>query len=290
MTPRSVQAPAKINLGLEILGKRDDGYHEIRTVLCTVSLSDTLTFEPATTPSDELLVRGGDLTVAPQDNLVVRALDTMRQAGAAIPPQRATLTKRIPTPSGLGGASSDAAATLIAFHEEVVTAAGDPLQMAAMLGSDVPFFLNGPAALASGRGERITPLPRPDSAWAVVVTPQVRLPAKTQALYGAVERSWWSDGAAVGEIAHALPRLPTEVPPNVFERAIVKRFPGMAAGRQHLRHAGADWAALSGAGPSYYTIVDDLGRAGAIASRITDPSIAVNVVRLGCKREPNGHA
>ncbi len=110
---RVERAPAKINLGLEILGRRADGYHEVRTVLCAISLADRLTFEGAS--RDEIIIRGSSDDVPGDDNLVLRAIRAMRERGVDIPPQMVAVEKSIPAAAGLGGASSDAAATLRAY-------------------------------------------------------------------------------------------------------------------------------------------------------------------------------
>jgi 4-diphosphocytidyl-2-C-methyl-D-erythritol kinase len=276
---RVQRAPAKINLGLEILGRRDDGYHEVRTILCAISLADRLTFEEA--GDDEIVLQHGDIDVPAGENLVTRALDAMRQRGAAIPPQRVTVDKRIPAAAGLGGASSDAAATLRAFTPELTTAGADPVAIAASLGSDVPFFLGGPIGLASGRGEILAHLPTPHPAWIVLVTPALDIPDKTRTMYRAVDPAWWSDGSRVDALVRALPNLPNVAPVNVFERALLTRFPVAEAARQQLLAAGAPFAALTGAGPTFYTLVDTEARAREIAARVEGSALMVNVARLG---------
>ena len=149
---------AKINLGLEIVGKRPDGFHELRTVFQTISLSDRLVFEyPARRFS--LRTRGGALPSL-RENLVFRAARAFGRIAGALPRVRITLSKRIPVAAGLGGGSSDAAVTLLTLNR----IAGRPLDretlatIAARLGSDVPFFLTGGTALGLGRGEIVRPL------------------------------------------------------------------------------------------------------------------------------------
>lgn len=271
-------APAKINLGLEILGRRSDGYHELRTILCTISLADTLSFENADT--DEISIHGA--SDVPQDeNLVLRALRTMRDRGAEIPHQRVTIDKSIPAAAGLGGASSDAAATIDAFAPELDAAGIDRSELAASLGSDVPFFLDGPIALASGRGEMLAPLPRPGAAWVVLVTPRIDIPDKTRTMYKAVDPTWWSDGSQVNAIAKQLPTLPAAAPFNVFERALTSRFPETNAARKQLLAARAPFAALTGAGPTWYTLVEKESDAHGIASRIESANHGVCIALLG---------
>ncbi|HYU24822.1 MAG TPA: 4-(cytidine 5'-diphospho)-2-C-methyl-D-erythritol kinase, partial [Thermoanaerobaculia bacterium] len=139
-----VKAYAKINLGLRVTAKRDDGFHDVETIFQTISLHDTLSFTPA-----GALTLTCDAPEIPTDetNLVMRAA---RAVGA--PPVAIALRKRIPAGGGLGGGSSDAAATLRALGSA-------DARIALSLGSDVPFFLLGGSAYATGRGERLVPLP-----------------------------------------------------------------------------------------------------------------------------------
>lgn len=275
---RVERAPAKINLGLEILGRREDGYHEVRTALCAISLADRLTFEDAS--RDEIIIHGPSDDVPGDDNLVLRAIRAMRERGVEIPPQMVTIEKATPAAAGLGGASSDAAATLRAFSPELSVAGIDLMPLAAMLGSDVPFFLNGPAVLASGRGEILAPLPAPNANWVVLVTPRIAIPDKTRTMYAAVDSAWWSDGSLVDAIARDLPALPATAPFNVFERALLTQFPETVSVRERLLAAGAPFAALTGAGPTFYTLVPDDSAAWEIADRAAGPNLTVNVARL----------
>ena len=165
-------APAKLNLGLKILGRRADGYHDIVSVLQTVDLCDRLVFTPAA-PGETLIVCDHpDVPEGPK-NLVHRAVEILRRATGADHGVRVDLNKRIPTGAGLGGGSSDAATSLRALdrlwglhlHPEKLAA------LAAELGSDVPFFLTGGTAVVTGRGERIRPVDWGGEFWYVLVYP-----------------------------------------------------------------------------------------------------------------------
>lgn len=284
MNPGSIDAPAKINLGLEILGLRDDGFHEIRSVLATISLGDTLTFEPATGSQDVLAVDGATDGLVAGRNLVTSALDALRNEGADIPPQTIWLTKRIPIAAGLGGASSDAAATLRFFGHQLQIPYHDLVRIAATLGSDVPFFLGAPCALVRGRGELLTPLPSPASAkWVVTVTPALRIPAKTATMYEAVSRNWWSSGASVEALASSFPRLVCNLPPNVFANALFSQFPEVAAVRDTLVDLGFPFVAVSGAGPTLFALFESADVAFDLAARAvgTLPSTTVHTAQLG---------
>ncbi len=171
-----VWAPAKVNLFLEVLGKRPDGYHEIATLMAAVSLYDTLEIKEDASADARLLCAHPDLTVGP-DNLVCRAAALLRRhagtrRGAAI-----TLVKRIPLAAGLAGGSADAAAALAGLN--ALWGLGlSPPQLAALgaeLGSDIPFFFAGGAAWCTGRGEQVAPLTLARPLWFVLVAPAAGL-------------------------------------------------------------------------------------------------------------------
>lgn len=163
----TVHAPAKLNLDLRVGATRADGFHPLSSWFVTTSLHDTLTFEPAA--KDEFNCDDPSIPTD-QRNLVVRAMNLLPHA-----PVKVALTKRVPAGGGLGGGSSDAAATLkaLARLEGVPTAALPPL--AEQLGSDVPFFLGGPSALCTGRGEAVDELPLPRARSALLVLPHIHV-------------------------------------------------------------------------------------------------------------------
>jgi 4-diphosphocytidyl-2-C-methyl-D-erythritol kinase len=155
-----VRAPAKINLSLLVAGKRPDGFHELETVMAKVNWYDEIRIEPSQTADIELVCEGPRW--APQDktNLVYRAAELILRESGRTGGIRLTLIKNIPAGSGLGSASSDAAATLMGLNRycDLGLAKDRMVDMASRLGSDVAFFLNGPLAYCTGRGEKITEL------------------------------------------------------------------------------------------------------------------------------------
>jgi len=190
-----VLAPAKINLRLEVLGRRADGYHELRTIMQTVSLYDELVFSTRQGPEVVLEASGAELP-PPGENLVMRAALLLqerlrRPRGASI-----RLRKRIPVGRGFGGGSSDCAAALLALN--VLWGAGlsvEELQeLAGQLGSDVPFFLYGGAALCEGRGERVTPLEAGGTFHYVLLIPPQ--PVATASVYAALDDGLTGRGGA----------------------------------------------------------------------------------------------
>ena len=152
-----VRAPAKINLSLLIAGKRPDGFHEIETLMAKVNLYDELLFEPGKSSRIELVCKGRYPVPAGQDNLVYSACQMLLSRAHLKSGLRVTLTKNIPAGAGLGGGSSDAAAALIGLNKFAKTGFSQQRlsEMAAELGSDVAFFIGGPLAYCTGRGEKI---------------------------------------------------------------------------------------------------------------------------------------
>jgi 4-diphosphocytidyl-2-C-methyl-D-erythritol kinase len=261
-----LHAPAKINLGLEIVGRRDNGYHEVRTILAAIGLFDHLDVSPAR----ETVVYVDRADLAGEENLVTVAA---RLVAADFPTATATfsLRKAIPAAAGLGGASSDAAATLVALnHLYALDLDAFALERyAASMGSDVPFFIAGGCALATGRGECLTPLPAPTSLVAVVVSPRIEIPRKTATLYGALRPSDFSDGQAVEQSAGALGSGDrTLFLGNAFQRALYAIEPSLANVPAELARAGASTIGISGAGPSHYALEPDGESGAALADRL----------------------
>lgn len=197
-TPITQRACAKINLTLDVLGKRPDGCHDIRSIMQTIALQDTLVVTPTPDiPGVRLLVEGDEAESVPADerNIVHKAavrLQKIAAARAAMPPQRSglhiVLTKRIPSEAGLGGGSSDAAAALRALDVlfDLRLSPTRLAEIAAGLGADVPFFLSGGTALVEGMGERVTPLsPLQSPGPLVIVKPAIGMP--TGAAYAALD-------------------------------------------------------------------------------------------------------
>lgn len=154
-----MQAPAKVNLTLEVLGRRDDGYHEIRTIMQTVSLYDDLDISLRTDGKVMLAAEAVGLP-EPEENLIVRAARLLKERTGCRLGADISLRKEIPIGAGLGGGSSDCAATLMGLNSlwGLGLAPQELANVAARLGSDVPFFISGGAALCEGRGERVSPL------------------------------------------------------------------------------------------------------------------------------------
>lgn len=255
MTATAVFVPAwaKINLTLSVLGKRPDGYHALASVMQTISLCDTLRIE---TTADERVICAVDVTeLDNDDNLVVKAArlllaEEQLAGGVAI-----ELHKAIPSPGGLGGGSSDAAAVLtaIARLRGLVLPQSRREELGAQLGSDVPFFMHGGTALVEGRGEFVTPLPDVEPLWLVIARPPVSI--STAAVFGALTGDDYSatldTDAVVAAIRGGKP-LPLDRLSNTLEHTVLRRWPAVAATRDALLSAGAPIVRMSGSGPTLF--------------------------------------
>ena len=258
---------AKVNLTLEILGKRADGFHEVRSVMQTIGLADRLEVSAA----DELSFKCSDPALATPDNLVYRAARLLQseygvRRGAAL-----QLEKRIPVAAGLGGGSSDAAGTIIALNRlwGLQLSLAELQQLGAALGSDVPYFLTGGTALATGRGERITPLPPLPRHW-VVLVPLPRA-LSTAAVYGAATPADYTSGVATADTVAAAQRgtlAPQFCWHNALERPARTLAPEIAEAQNAMIQAGAPHGHVSGSGPTVFAVCGDKDTAHALAERL----------------------
>lgn len=271
-------APAKINLGLEVIRRRDDGYHEIATVLQTISVFDRVRLRTADRDEVQIVDRTDQI----EANLATRAIELATASGLAYGHRRVEIEKRIPIAAGLGGASADAAAVLRGLCLRDECDRSELAERALELGSDVPFLLHGGASLATGRGEVLDPLPSLRSCWLVLASPDFKLERKTARLYGALRAEDFSDGSTAIRVAEALNRrtLPTPVDlHNAFSRALSTFVPEVDELIGQFHHAGASFVALSGAGPTHFTIVPTLSEAISMSSRLASrPPIPMRVL------------
>ena len=276
----TIKAPAKINLTLEVLGKRDDGYHEVRSVIQTISLYDILQFRKAKIVEIEAGMSGW----LPEKSLIPGAIRVLRDATGCPEGVKISLDKQIPLISGLGGESSDAAAVLLGLNEfwEMNLSIKELEEMAARLGSDVPFFLHGGTALMEGRGEKITVLPPLPRRWAVLVTPPVpRLPGKTGQLYRSLRPGHYTGGEFTKSIVSAL-REGKEVTSamlfNTFENLAFQPGSGIETCRQHLIKTGAEDVHLAGSGPTIFALCQEKALAEDLFHRLRNQALETYLV------------
>lgn len=260
-------APAKINLGLEVIGKRRDGFHDIATVFQTISVFDRVRMQ--TNDIDEVLIVNRDVQF--DANLAERAVQQSRLAGVTSNCWRVEIDKRIPVAAGLGGASSDAAAVLVGLASRANISTGSIATCALALGSDVPFLLTGGAALAFGRGEKLSGLPSLRQGWMVLASPILEMEHKTARLYGALLPADLSSGARAASVSEALQAgsQPDAADlANAFERPLYQLLPVLTGVQAAFMEAGAAFVSLSGAGPTHYTLTRSLGDAISMSLRL----------------------
>lgn len=234
-----VRSHAKINWALRILGKRPDGYHDLETLFQTISLHDTITISQ----SDELRLTCNEPTIPTGDsNLILRAARAL-----GVPPVAIELEKRIPAEGGLGGGSSNAAATLVALARMFSIDDRHLHEIASSIGSDVPFFLLGGTAYATGRGEELISLPSPAPIPLLLVFPEERV--STPAAFGLVRR--YSQPAGIDAFDEAVRGdllSHSELLVNDFEKPLFAAIPKLAELKRRLQDSGAAWAGMSGSG------------------------------------------
>jgi 4-diphosphocytidyl-2-C-methyl-D-erythritol kinase len=253
-----LQAHAKVNLFLRVLAREADGFHGLETLFCLVSLADELRAERREGRGVTIEVEGADVGPA-EDNLAVRGAAAVLAATGDRFGVHLTLGKRIPTRAGLGGGSSDAAAALVAANK----LAGDPvprhelLQLAARLGSDVPFFLSGaPLALGWGHGERLLRLPPLPAAPALLLAPP--LPVATPDAYAWVDEARQSAGRR-GAVALDLDALSTwgdigRMAGNDFESVVFGRHQAVRAAFEALVNTRPLVCRMSGSGSALFAV------------------------------------
>ncbi len=266
----TVLAPAKLNLTLEVLGKRKDGFHEIRSVIQTINLSDSLSFK-----LDENIEFKSNLPGwIPEKSLVSRAVSLVREASGCSKGVTIEVSKRIPLLSGLGGDSSDAAAILRGLNQlwELGLSPRELLELAWQLGSDVAFFLYGGTALVEGRGEIITPLPPLPHRWVILMMPPVpRRQGKTKQLYDSLRAIHYTDGRLTERLVEEL-RAAREFTPsllfNTFENVAFTYFSELSVSQDRMVKAGATDVHLAGSGPALFTLIKDRTQAEELFTRL----------------------
>jgi len=275
-----LRTSAKVNLALEVLGKRADGYHEIATVLQAVDLFDRIVLEAADTLS--LHTDDPDLP-ADEGNLVMRAARLLQKAAGIESGARIRLQKRIPVAAGLGGGSSDAAATLWGLNRlwKLRWPTARLQELAVELGMDVPFFLGAGRAVARGRGEQLATLPGGGGYALVLVNPRVPLP--TRDVYERVPAGWRAEPTGTERLIEALrtrnvSRVAAALTNNL-ERVAEPVLPVIGRMKAALLAAGALGAIMSGSGPTVFGMARSLDHARQIRTRVSRSGWACWAVR-----------
>ncbi len=256
-----VRAPAKINLSLLIAGRRPDGFHEIETLMAKVDLYDELLFERGEKDGIELVCRGQHWAPQGKANLVYRACEALYEAAGVETPVRVTLTKNVPAGSGLGGASSDAAAALLGLNRfaNLRAETGDITEIACRLGSDVAFFLGGPLAFCTGRGEKIRKTEKIFSFRAILALPDVN--ASTKRVYGNYLHNHGLYDELSGKIKGLIEKnridLLAAMCANMLGKSCFELYAQLSELKSGLETLGIGTVCLSGSGSAMFCMVAD---------------------------------
>jgi len=266
----TLKAYAKLNLVLEVLGRRADGYHEIVSIMQTVSLHDVLTLEVAGRIRLNFSLPG----LPDHANMVLKAAQRLVEVTGYGGGVVIGLEKHIPMGAGLGGGSSDAAAVLRGLNKlwQLGLTAERLAAIGAGLGSDVPFFIYGGTCLVEGRGERVTTLADLEKMCFVLLRPDLPVPpGKTAALYRLVQPVHYTSGGLSTGVRDQFARLGERKPGtiyNVFEKVAADAFPGLDDYMEDFRRAGAPEVHLAGSGPMLFTLLDDEMKASVIHANL----------------------
>ncbi|HOU01407.1 MAG TPA: 4-(cytidine 5'-diphospho)-2-C-methyl-D-erythritol kinase [Bacteroidales bacterium] len=247
---------AKINLGLKVIRKRPDGFHDIETVFYPVDFCDALEFvvQPEKIHEDALVVTGHDIHIKPEKNLVIRAIKKLKQH-YTLPYFRIHLHKAIPSGAGLGGGSSDAAYILKTINRHFNLSIDNDIliSMALELGSDCPFFINAVPSIATGRGEILQPLePFLSGFWLVLVNPRIRISTREAYLNTRPSDTSSNPGTIVSQ---DITRWKKSLV-NDFEDFAFRLYPQLEEYKKSLYKAGALYSSMSGSGSTIYGIFE----------------------------------
>lgn len=251
------EAYAKINLGLDVLRRREDGYHEVKMVMQTVGISDTLTFTKKSEPGITLKTDNAELS-AGEDNLICRAAKLLFTRAGVTHGAEIYLQKRIPIAAGMAGGSTDAAAALLGLNElfEIGYSIEQLQNIGVMLGADIPYCIMGGTALAQGIGESLTKLPMPPKCILVVAKPDINV--STKFVYENLHADTLSyhpdiDGMVRAIKAGSLSGI-TDRLGNVLETVTIREYPVIDVIKNLMKNEGAENALMSGSGPTVFGI------------------------------------
>lgn len=276
------KAPAKINLTLDVLGKRPDGYHEVEMIMTTVDLADRLSIRPS--EDGKIHILSSDRYV-PDDrrNLVWQAADLLRKKAGIRSGVMFTLDKRIPVAAGLAGGSSDAAAALRGLNRlwNLGLSLDELAEIGAEIGSDIPFCVFGGTSIATGRGEKLRHLPAPPNCWVILAKPAIGV--STADAYGRLNLKTMEHPATAAMEA-ALRAGDYEAMcrsvGNVLEPATMGMHPEVAMLKDGMKRFGADAVLMSGSGPTVYGLVSSEARVARIVNGLRGFCPEVHAVRM----------
>jgi 4-diphosphocytidyl-2-C-methyl-D-erythritol kinase len=277
-----VTTRAKVNLSLEVIRRREDGYHEIETIFQCIDLADQIEVELTSDARIEIECSVPEIPVD-ERNLCHRAIVAMRPAAGASLGARMKIDKRIPSGAGLGGGSSNAAGILLAVCRELrlEVPARELNRIAASLGSDVPFFLYGGTMLGRGRGEILTPLESLKGGTFVIVKPEVSIATGwvySQPTFGLTSHRPRLNLRAANSVLARFPRgaLPFR---NALEAAVLPAYPVIARVLEELFSDQPCYASMTGSGSAVYAIFEHEGHAVEVARRFAQRGFFASVAK-----------
>lgn len=280
MEKTTQRAYAKINMGLDVLRRRADGYHEVKMIMQTVDIYDELVLERRSRPGVELRTDNRELPTG-GDNLICKAVDLLFREKGIEGGVRITLTKRIPIAAGMAGGSSDAAAAMRGINELFGLGLSVPALQAlgVRLGADIPYCIVGGTMLSEGIGEILTPLPAPPGAYLVVAKPDISV--STAFVYGNLHADTLTYHPDIGGMIDALRkgdrRGITDRLGNVLETVTVKAYPVIDEIKALLKAQGAENALMSGSGPTVFGIFEDKEKAQRAAKAVEQGALAKQI-------------
>jgi 4-diphosphocytidyl-2-C-methyl-D-erythritol kinase len=277
------KAAAKINLSLDVLRKREDGYHEVEMVMTMVDLADRVTLELL---EEDRIVIASQVGSIPLDekNLAFQAAKLIKQTYNVKSGVSIHIEKNIPVAAGLAGGSSDAAATLRGLNRlwNLQIPEQTLLELGAVLGSDVPFCVTGGTALATGRGELLQPLTAPPQCWVVIAKPPIHV--STQEVYKRLKADAIQQHPRTDQMMQAIATqdypLMCESIGNVLEDVTLPMVPEVARIKELMLKLGADAALMSGSGPTVFGLADKDVKATRIYNGLRGFCKEVYVVRM----------
>ena len=268
-----LESPSKVNLTLEVLGRRADGYHSIRTVLAPITLHDSVTFTPG---GRKLVFHGGQGAPKDETNLAMRAVRALSARTGVQHGVDIRIVKRIPIAAGLGGGSSNAATVLRGLNElwDLGLSGAELERIGLSLGSDVPFFLRGGTCLAGGRGEELEPLPRQGDLELVLVHPSVKVSSQWAYDHVPAEltRPYGSTSMVKVALASGRSELLAAHLSNDLELGVAREHAVVAEAKKKLIAAGALGSLMSGSGPTVFAVAPDAETADRIAEEVRGPA------------------
>ncbi|WP_322908054.1 4-(cytidine 5'-diphospho)-2-C-methyl-D-erythritol kinase [Paenibacillus campi] len=277
------KAPAKINLMLDVLHKRPDGYHEVEMIMTMVDLADRLTITELSSNTINISSQAGYIPLDDK-NLAYQAASKIKERYGIRQGVHIHIDKQIPVAAGLAGGSSDAAAALRGLnrlwqldipHEEM-------MELGASIGSDVPFCITGGTALATGRGELLTPLPSPPDCWVILAKPPINV--STAGIYGRLRADRIAHHPSSVAMRQAIEQQSFESIcselGNVLEDVTLSHHPEVQQLKQAMQQLGADGVLMSGSGPTVFGLVSKESKVARIYNGLRGFCHEVYAVRM----------